>query len=94
MMMVVFMGTTSSLLFSLFGQLQREDLTSPAEVNPDTLVCGATTVWVNPTALDDLLTNLVNAGQSHSQLHFRFITSQLFNQTGRKLRNWTDSIVT
>lgn len=40
--MAVFTGTSASaVLSSLFGQLQREVVTSSAEVNPDMLLCGA-----------------------------------------------------
>lgn len=62
-LMVVFMGTTSAVLCSLFGQLQRWGMTSAAEVNPDTLVQGATTVWANTICLDDFLTVLLNVMQ-------------------------------
>lgn len=61
--MAVFMGTTSAVLCSLFGQLQRGALTSSPEVNPDTLVRGSATVWVNSATLGDFLTDLLNVMQ-------------------------------
>lgn len=36
----VIAGTTAAILRSLFGQLHKEALTSPAEVDPDPMVCG------------------------------------------------------
>lgn len=79
MLVAVFMGSASAVLGSLFGQLQREVLTSPAEVNPDTLVCGAATVWAASAAPHDFLIVLLNVDASFPQLHFRVVSHQLIN---------------
>lgn len=79
MLVAVFMGSASAVLGSLFGQLQREDLTSPAEVNPDTLVCGAATVWATSAAPHDFHIVLLSVDASFPQLHFRVISRQLIN---------------
>lgn len=76
-LVAVFMGSASAVLGSLFGQLQREVLTSPAEVNPDTLVCGAATVWATSAAPHDFLIVLLSA--SFPQLHFRVISNKLLH---------------
>lgn len=79
MLVAVFMGSASAVLGSLFGQLQREVLTSPAEVNPDTLVGGAATVWATSAAPHDFLIVLLSVDSSFPQLRFRVISHQLMN---------------
>lgn len=78
-LVAVFMGSASAVLGSLFGQLQREVLTSPAEVNPDRLVCGAATVWAASAAPHDFLIVLLSVDASFPQLSFRVISHQLIN---------------
>lgn len=75
MLVAVFMGSASAVLGSLFGQLQREVLTSPAEVNPDMLVCGAAT----SAAPHDFLIVLLGVDAGFPQLRFRVISHQLIN---------------
>lgn len=70
--MAVFTGTSASaVLSSLFGQLQREVVTSSAEVNPDMLLCGAESVAHRKLLHIDLLIVLLSVNFSSPTAFFK-----------------------
>lgn len=69
-LMALFTGT-SAVLSSLFGQLQREVVTSSAEVNPDMLLCSAASEAHRKLLLNHLLMVLLSVNFSSPTAHFK-----------------------
>lgn len=69
-LMALFTGT-SAVLSSLFGQLQREVVTSSAEVNPDMLLCGAASEARRKVLLNDLPMVLLSVNFSSPTAYYK-----------------------